>query len=445
MSERMLDGLRVALAVAMAVLWAAAAGAADERPLTLTEALERADRDNPELASLRDRAAAQAARADATARTRWPRLALASDWSFSDNPARVFADKLNRSEFQASDFALDRLNHPDGLSHLVTAVTLEVPVDVFGKLRSRTEVERAATRASDARVREARQDVRLRVVEAFEHAVVAKAALRVAEHALDGARAREDDLAARVEQGAALSADRLRARTRRRQGEAERAAAREQSSIASAGLARAIGAPPGASLEPDGASTLPASEGTLAEWQQRAREQRGAVAAAEAQRQAAERALRGERRSALPDVGVYLQLEDDRGGSASARSYAVGGSLRWSVLDPARLRRIGSAASEARATENELRSAADQARLDAEVAWRRLASARERQAAAEGGAEEGREALRVVQERRLAGMATLTDELETEAVALAAELEELRTVSEVVIAEAALLRAAGGL
>jgi outer membrane protein TolC len=58
---------------------------------------------------------------------------------------------------------------------------------------------------------------------------------------------------------------------------------------------------------------------------------------------------------------------------------------------------------------------------------------------------EAREALRVVQERRQAGMATLTDELETEAASLAAELQELRAVAEAALADAALARAAGEL
>jgi outer membrane protein TolC len=58
---------------------------------------------------------------------------------------------------------------------------------------------------------------------------------------------------------------------------------------------------------------------------------------------------------------------------------------------------------------------------------------------------EAREALRVVQERRQAGMATLTDELETEATSLAAELQELRAAAEAALADAALARAAGEL
>jgi NNP family nitrate/nitrite transporter-like MFS transporter len=60
-----------------------------------------------------------------------------------------------------------------------------------------------------------------------------------------------------------------------------------------------------------------------------------------------------------------------------------------------------------------------------------------------GPTAEGREAFRVVQERRKAGMATLTDELETETAALGAALQEIGAAAEVAIADAALRRAAG--
>jgi outer membrane protein TolC len=136
---------------------------------------------------------------------------------------------------------------------------------------------------------------------------------------------------------------------------------------------------------------------------------------------------------------------DDRGTTASGRSFVVGASVRWGLLDPARGRRSAAAEAEVRAAENDARAAADQVRLEVETAWRRAAGARERHAAAAGGAEEGREALRVVQERRRSGLATLTDELETEAASLAAELGELSAAAEVTLADAALRRASGGL
>ena len=49
----------------------------------------------------------------------------------------------------------------------------------------------------------------------------------------------------------------------------------------------------------------------------------------------------------------------------------------------------------------------------------------------------------MVQERRKAGIATLTDELETETAALGAALAEISAAAEVAIADAALRRAAG--
>jgi outer membrane protein TolC len=437
---------------AAVLVWAAVLGPAprvladDATALTLSEALDLVDRQNPDLASARDGAAARGARADATARSAWPRLSVTSDWSRSDDPSRVFANKLRRGDFGAADFALDRLNDPAPLSHLTSAATLEVPIDVFGKVSSRTAGERAAGRALDARSRELRQELRLRAVDAFERARLAKAAVGVAERALESARSREAEVDLRVEQGSALVADRLRVRARRRQREADVAGRLEEWRVARAALARVLGAPAGAVYEPSAAPAAPgALEGTLEQWQERAVAGRAVLAAAGEQRIAADMALRAERRSTLPDVRAYAQIQDDRGSSASARSYAFGASLRWDVFDAAREGRTAAARADARAADNDARAAADQVRLEVETAWRRAASARERHAAAAGGAEEGREALRVVQERRRSGMATLTDELETEVAALAAELEELTTAAEIALADAALRRAAGGL
>jgi outer membrane protein TolC len=420
--------------------------AQDAVVVTIGEALEIADGQNPELASARERAGAQEAHADAAGRAAWPRLALDAEAFRTDNPARVFAGRLNRGAFGPDDFAIDRLNDPDPLSHLATVAVFELPIDVFGKASSRAAGERATARELGARVQEVRQDVRLRVVEAYERARLALKAVTVGERALEAARAREEDVAAHVAQGAALAADQLRARARRRQREADLAGAREQLEVSRAVLARVLGAPGGTVYRP---SDVPAAiaplEATLAGWQERAAAGRALLVAAREHCAGAHMGLQVERRSVWPDLEAYAQLEDDRGGSASARSYVVGASLRWDLFDPARGRRAAAAQAQWRATESDARAAADQVRLDVETAWRRATGARERHAAAAGGAEEGREALRVVQERRRSGLATLTDELETETAALAAELDELRAAMDVALADATLKRAAGAL
>jgi outer membrane protein TolC len=54
---------------------------AEEVPLSLEQALDVTMRQNPELLAQRARTEAEAARAQAIKRTRWPRLSLASGWS----------------------------------------------------------------------------------------------------------------------------------------------------------------------------------------------------------------------------------------------------------------------------------------------------------------------------------------------------------------------------
>ena len=439
---------RPALALGLALLPGLATRAlAETLPVTLAQALELVDRQSPDLAAVRERAAAQAAQAEATGRAAWPRLSLSLDGFSTDNPARVFASKLNRGEFGEADFAVDRLNDPGSLSHLTTALSLEVPVDVFGRVKERAASQDALARAATAQGLEAAQQSRLQAAEAYQRAVLAREALGVTRAALAGARAREADLGARVQEGAALSADLLRARARRRQREADLADRQGDLAIALASLARILGAPDGTRYEPVEATAAPGPlEGTLEEWQARALAARGSLTGARERLAGTERARRTEEHSILPDLALYGQLQDDRSFSgASGQSYAVGFSVRWNGFDPTRGKRVAAAASQERAAALEERAAAEQARLEVEIAWQRASSARARHAAAAGGAEEGREALRVVQERRKAGMATLTDELETEAASLAAQLEELKAAADAAVADAALKRAAGEL
>ncbi len=439
---------RVGRAAALALLILAAEGvAAEETPLTLAQALDMASERNPAIAAARERASAQQARAAAVGRLRWPRLTASSGWSWTDTPAAVFARKLNAGEFTAEDFAIDKLNDPAGLSHLGSAVVLEAPVDLFGRVAALRDQQRALSEASSSAVTEAAQDVRLQVVEAYWHTAVARRAVAVTEQALAGARAREKDVEARVKAGSALTADLLRARARRREREADVAAQRGDARIAAATLGRALGAPEGPTFVPADSAPAPAPlAGTESEWTARALASRPSLEGVRRRLESARLGARAEHRAGYPEVGVMAQIQDDRlGWSRGGMSSAVGAQIRWTPFDATRGKRIGAAEAEARAAEQDLRGATDQIRLEVETAFRRAEAAREAHAAASGGAAEGREALRVIQERREAGIATLTDELETEAASLAAELREIQAAAQAAIADAALARAAGEL
>jgi outer membrane protein TolC len=215
--------------------------------------------------------------------------------------------------------------------------------------------------------------------------------------------------------------------------------------MAQSGLARLLGAPDGVTYVPTEAppSVAPLA-GDEAEWVARAVRQRPVLEAVRRKQDATAALLKNEKNGFLPDIGAFGQVWDNRiKVDDGSQSWAVGLGVRWTPFDAGRSKRQAAATAEQRAAEQDVRAATDQVRLDVALAYRRAVTARERHAAASGGFEEGREALRVVQERRKAGMATLTDELETETAALGAALSEIAAAAEVAMADAALKRAAG--
>jgi outer membrane protein TolC len=435
----------LSLAAALAGLLAPA-GRAETVRITLADALAMAERQSPDLAAARAQAQAADLRAEVARRAGWPRLDLSVGGSYTDLPSAVFAHKLDAGELKAGDFQISRLNDPAGIFHLGTTLAVEAPIDAFGKVQAGARQASAGAKSAGAQMDEGRLDLRMQVATAYQQVALARGALAATERALAGAKARESDVEARVEGGAALQAELLRARARRREREADLAERRADLRTASAALARALGgATPGTVYEPADDPAAPSSmTGDLDSWTARALRSRPLLAAMAARTDAARWALRGEERSRLPDLAVWGQLQGDGVESGGKAAGGAGVSLRWSAFDPGRDSRRAALEAEAQAAEARNRAAADQIRLEVETAWDRAVAARERHAATAGGAEEGREALRVVRERRQAGIATLTDELETEAASLAAELQELRAAAEAAIADAALERAAGG-
>lgn len=413
-------------------------------PLSLEAALARASTQNPELRALRERAAASAARGEAVKRQRLPRLGVELGAQRTNNAASVFAHRLNAGEFTSADFEIARLNSPNAVSHLGSSLFAEAPIDIAGRIHLAADASAAGLRAFEGNVREAEAALALQVTETYLGAVLATKARKATERALAASRSREDVTQARFEEGVALQADLLRVRARRRAREADLAARDAEISVAQAMLARLIGARDGTIFELEDGAVPGDPESELAVWKERAAAERPTLAAALGRKDAAVLSRRLEEKSKWPELGAQARLMDDRTSfSGGGRSWAIGAVLRWNVFDATRDKRIAAAMADERAAVEDERAAQDLVRFEVESAFARLAAARDRLAAAEGGAAEGREALRVVQERRGQGLATLTDELETEAAAYAAELEEIDAARNAVLAEAALRRAAG--
>ena len=326
---------------------------AEEVPLSLAEALDLAQRQNPEILAQRARTDAELARAEEVKKTGWPRLALASGWSWTNNPSLVFAQKLNAGEFTQEDFAIDRLNAPDGLSHLTTTAGRR-GADRRSSARSGAQAERqsAGGRRADAVAR--REPPRTCGSASSKPTAGPPSPQRAwrSRSAPSRARALARPTWRRASPRARRSADLLRARARRREREADLAERRGRAQIALAALSRVLGAEP-RRLVP--AQELPPRrrplEGDEAAWARGPLTREPSCrtrASASRRRRWAERA---EERSVRPDLGACGQLQDDRNASRAAASPAPSGCAALERVRPRARQACGRGAAEERAAE----------------------------------------------------------------------------------------------
>ncbi|MEO8358979.1 MAG: TolC family protein [Vicinamibacteria bacterium] len=442
---------------ALVLLIAATLAAADTPPrvITLDEAITRAEVANTSVLSAIERAREVHAVADGAGRSLLPRVTASSRWSMTDAPALVFMSRLASSSVNAEDFIPSALNDPSPRAHLTTRVGIEASIDAFGQVGRLRDAANATAAGTDFDADDLRARLRYEVTVAWTAAAVAREALDVFNAAVGAAVSREGEAEARSAEGVMLRSDLLRMRARRRERDADRARGLATVAQADARLAELLGASTGERFVASGLTELLTPPGVISASSSEAADdplvgpalaRLPSVQAARRRLEAARLSEAAERRSGLPEIVAGADLSDDRSAFASGRrSWSVGALARVSLFDPTREPRRAEARARLRTAQIQLEATERGVRLAIPAARQQLLASLAAYDAARGGTEDSREALRVVQERRNAGLATLTDELETEATALRAALLELGTRADTRVAWEALSRAAGGL
>jgi len=103
---------------------------AQERPVTLREAVEAARSAGPDVLAARSRAEAARQGRRAAAAYRLPVVGLEAGALWSDDPVAAFGGRLRQGRFTQADFDPAGLNHPDALTDWSGAVgAMWVPLD----------------------------------------------------------------------------------------------------------------------------------------------------------------------------------------------------------------------------------------------------------------------------------------------------------------------------
>ncbi len=439
--------VRLAMLAAAGWLVMVAPVRAQEQPvltLTLAEARARALDASHRLAEVRARAAAAGAVVDAREAAERPILAAQAGYTRTNHVTPYFVP--------GPIGVLPRVLYPDVPDNYRTRLDVQWPIYTGGRTDALVRAAQAEASAAKAETEVSRADLRLEVTRAFWSVVTARATVLVLEQALSRADSNVGDARARLTAGLVppnevASAEAQAARQRMLLVEA-----RNLRDVASADLARLVGADPGQQVEPratldDAAAPVPARDKLVAE----ARGQRGERMAIEQRVTVAQEGRLAAEATRRPQVAVGGGVDYARPNpkifpraNQWDESWDAGVSVSWSLWDGGR-----AAAEKAQATHQG--EAARQrlldfdATLDVELRQRSLeiASGEAAISAADEAIRAATEARRVVGERYQAGVIAQSEVLDAELALVQAQLDRTRALANVRLAEARLDRALG--
>ena len=410
------------------LILAIAAPTAGAQELTLETAVDAALVNNPEVMAASERAAAAAKRFDGGKSHRLPRIGLSESFSYTNNPAEVFALTLNQGKFDMDEFFLSDPNNPDSLSTFITTVDFELPIYTGGKLSARVgQAEEMAT-AEDYLLAHTREKVAFETMTAYvnlakarEHqALLEKARSTTAEHV----RLAEKY----AKEGLILEADVLQARVYLAEMDEMLSRATNGARLAEAALNFQMGADQ--TLPRKLAPLVPATPvvGDVGDWIAAAIEDRRDLAAARRKLEAGRLEEKAMRPGYFPEIAVLgnYSLYDNKLFGSNGHSGSLMAVARINLLGGGANNAARAAARHETASfESDIRRFEEGVRLEVQQAWQDLHTAGIRYATAKSTLKAAAEAVRVRESRFKQGLDKMIDLLDAETGLREAETREM--------------------
>jgi len=431
------------------ILLALAVPLAAQEPLALKDAVKLALEKHPSITASQSGVQAAGARIAEARGGYLPKVSYAESFLRSDNPVVVFSSLLTQHQFKMENFALGPLNRPDALNNFQSQVTVDEVVYDAGQTRNGIRSAELGRNISAEDERRVRMNAVASVARAYDGAVLAEAAVKVAAEAV---RSAEADLS-RAESvraaGMATDADVLSIRVHLAAASEQQITRAADLEVAFAALNEALGLPlsqPHTLTTP--LTAAPQLRDGLEESEKDASGSRPELRQARLAANLAETQVAASRSAFLPQVFFHGGFEADRQRvfSRGGASWLVSGSLRWNLFnggaDKARSEEAAYGLQRARA----LAATADgQVRLQVRQAWANLRAATQRIDVAEAAVSMAEESLRITKNRYDAGLSNVTDLLRTETALLEARNRRLAAIYDQRMAAVGLALATGSL
>jgi outer membrane protein TolC len=417
------------------------AGAAAQQPLTLSEALARAEQAAYANRIAAGQSQAQAGQALAPLRGILPSVRLESGYVSTTDPLGAFGFVLRQRQVTAAAFAPDRLNDPSATHDLSTGLVVEQPLFNADAWLGRTAASRASAAAHSAESW-VRSGTALNVVQAYWGAVLAGARVRTFTAANSAGESHRRQAEALVRQGMATRSDALLASVKAGEIRAGLLAAESGARIARRRLALLLGDPSDTAFTlPD---SLPVSEPPAAGGARST--DRADVAAAREALGAAQADSRRATALYLPRLNGFGRVDWNAPGTpfGGRSSWTVGVMLSWSPFaGGSELAEIRAARGRRAAAQAAADAATANAGLELAQAEEAVALAHERLTIADQSVRQAQEAHRIVSRKYDGGLATVTELFDAAATETASELALAAARFDALVAKASVQRARG--
>jgi len=323
--------MRMRVAAVLLILLYASGAVAQDRVLSLREALVYAGTGNPELRAFERSVLGQKEDVGIARSFLLPKLFFEERFMRTNNPTYAFMAKLNQARFEQSDFEISSLNHPQTINDFQSGLFFEQPL--FAP-RAYIAVDMAATEAAakgEEFVRK-KEDVAFRVLKYYLGVQTAKEFVGASEKAVDDAKAHLRIAESRFNAGLGLYSDKLRAEVAVLSAEEKLVSARKNLEVAK----RALGLTLGLAESIDVTVERPSFDVKGREYYDKAALSRKDLKSLEVRYRNAENSLKLANAGYLPVLGFggSYQLNSHRGPFGDeGDSWQLTAFLRWEIFD----------------------------------------------------------------------------------------------------------------
>ena len=310
------------------------AAVAEERAVSLQEALQIALENNHEIRAFRNYVAAQQQDIGIARSYLLPKITFEERFMRTTNPTYAFMAKLNQERFSQQDFDISSLNNPKAVNDFQTSVSFEQTIFARKAYVGLDMAKKEFTAKNEEYIRK-KQEIALKVVQAYLMALTAKEFLAVSEKAVEDAREHLRIAELRYDTGLGLYSDTLRASTALTEAEQKQVSSQKNLDVAKRALGLLLGKtepvePVGEHLE------IPLSG---IEYYTNASLERKDIRSLESRYENAKNSLSFAEAGYFPFIGIggSYQLNDHRRPlGAEGESWQFVAFLRWELFDGAK-------------------------------------------------------------------------------------------------------------